>query len=179
MYLCNRDSDRLRLSQSDGVWRCSYVWGGKKTWMTLIKSRHFNSYTSHWNQQERIQLIKLQLKCSLLPSEIRLRGTSWHRDIRFGQLGGCCWRQSALTWATVSLCSVLLCIFTISALSTPVTWWYFCAYHCTQSDVLYISGHVLIRLSVKLQSWHLIKSDNQIMRTGLVYSLVKECRFFN
>lgn len=149
-------------------------------WMTLIKSHYFNSYTSRRNQQARIQLIKLQLKCPLLPSEIRLCDASWHRGIRFGQLGGCCWRQSALTWPAVSLCSVLLCISawicTIWALSTPVTCWYFCAYRGTRSDILYISGHVFI---VKLHSWPLIKADNQIIRTGLVYSLVLECRFFN
>lgn len=106
LYLCNTHRDRLRLSQSNGVWRCSYAWGEKQR-TTFIKSHYFNSYTSHWNQQERIQLIKPQLKCPLLPSEARLPTP----DIRLGQFRGVLLKAvcSALLWPDLQYLSALSC----------------------------------------------------------------------
>lgn len=104
-------------------------------WMTLIKSHYFNSYTSRRNQQARIQLIKLQLKCPLLPSEIRLRDASWHCGIRFGQLGGCCWRQSDLTCSISLLCAALYFCLNLHNLSS--------VYPCDLLVFLCISRHTI------------------------------------
>lgn len=69
LYLCSREGDRLRLPQSDGVWRGSYAWGGKK-----------GTQQNHQNKPE-ITAYPAEIKVALFffsPRAIWSDDTSWH-----------------------------------------------------------------------------------------------------